>query len=195
MRIGSSQPKTKEQKQISRKADFVTLSLIVAIAALIGLNYSVMKAALEHTTALPLAALRTTVGAPFLLAVVLFRKEKFPCKREQWVAIWWISLSITTVSSLFLVIGVSYLSAGVSAMLVSTMPLFTALIAVTLLKERPGTLGISGVGIGLVGAVVLAVPALGTGNTTLGVCIILISSISWSGTPKATFLLIESSEN
>ena len=65
-------------------------------------------------------------------------------------------------------------------MLVSTMPLFTALIAIALLKELPGALGISGVGIGLVGAVVLAVPALGTGNTTLGVCIILISSISWA---------------
>ena len=87
MRISSSRAKTKKQKQPSRKAEFITLSLIVAIAALIGLNYSVMKAALDHTTALPLAALRTSVGAPFLLAVVLFRKEKFPRKREQWIAI------------------------------------------------------------------------------------------------------------
>tara|TARA_B110000438_G_scaffold31266_1_gene30817 strand:+ start:5147 stop:6082 length:936 start_codon:yes stop_codon:yes gene_type:complete len=172
--------KTKKPTQFSHKAEFITLSLIVAIAALIGLNYSVMKAALDHTTPLSLAALRTSVGAPFLIAVVLFRKEKFPRKREQWLAIWWISLSITTVSSLFLVIGVSYLSAGVSAMLVSTMPLFTALIAIALLRERPGKLGISGVGVGLVGAVVLAVPALGAGNTTLGVCILLISSITWA---------------
>jgi putative membrane protein PagO len=180
VRVSPSEAKTKKPRQLSYKAEFITLSLIVAIAALIGLNYSVMKAALDHTTPLSLAALRTSVGAPFLLAFVLFRKEKFPRKREQWLAIWWISLSITTVSSLFLVIGVSYLSAGVSAMLASTMPLFTALIAIALLKARPGKLGISGVGIGLVGAIVLAVPALGAGNTTLGVCMLLISSISWA---------------
>tara|TARA_B100000427_G_scaffold158490_1_gene131581 strand:+ start:1801 stop:2712 length:912 start_codon:yes stop_codon:yes gene_type:complete len=158
----------------------VTVALVVLTALLIGLNYTVMKWALDHTTPLALAALRTTVGAPFLLAVALLRGEKLPQTRQQWMAVWWISLSITTVSSGFLVLGISRLSPGLSAMLSATMPLFTALIAVVIIAEFPGRRGYLGLLIGVVGAVFLAVPAFGSGNTKLGIVFSLISSVSWA---------------
>lgn len=158
----------------------ITVALVVLTALLIGLNYTVMKWALDHTTPLALAALRTTVGAPFLLAVALIRGERLPQTRQQWMAVWWISLSITTVSSGFLVLGISRLSPGLSAMLSATMPLFTALIAVLVIAEFPGRRGYFGLLIGVVGAVFLAVPAFGSGNTTLGIVFLLISSVSWA---------------
>lgn len=158
----------------------ITVALVVLTALLIGLNYTVMKWALDHTTPLALAALRTTVGAPFLLAVALVRGERLPQTRQQWMAVWWISLSITTVSSGFLVLGISRLSPGLSAMLSATMPLFTALIAVLVIAEFPGRRGYFGLFIGVVGAVFLAVPAFGSGNTTLGIVFSLISSVSWA---------------
>jgi drug/metabolite transporter (DMT)-like permease len=96
------------------------------------------------------------------------------------MAVWWISLSITTVSSGFLVLGISRLSPGLSAMLSATMPLFTALIAVLVIAEFPGRRGYFGLLIGVVGAVFLAVPAFGSGNTTLGIVFLLISSVSWA---------------
>lgn len=158
----------------------ITVALVVLTALLIGLNYTVMKWALDHTTPLALAALRTTVGAPFLLAVALIRGERLPQTRQQWMAVWWISLSITTVSSGFLVLGISRLSPGLSAMLSATMPLFTALIAVLVIAEFPGRRGYFGLLIGVVGAVFLAVPAFGSGNTTRGIVFLLISSVSWA---------------
>tara|TARA_S200000501_G_scaffold373865_1_gene422037 strand:- start:4330 stop:5241 length:912 start_codon:yes stop_codon:yes gene_type:complete len=158
----------------------ITVGLVVLTALLIGLNYTVMKWALDHTTPLALAALRTTVGAPFLLGVALLRGERLPQTRQQWAAVWWISLSITTVSSGFLVLGISRLSPGLSAMLSATMPLFTALIAVAVIAEFPGRRGYFGLLIGLFGAVFLAVPAFGSGNTTLGIIFLLISSVSWA---------------
>ena len=158
----------------------ITLALVVSIAALIGLNYTVMKEALDHTTPLALAALRTSVGGPVLLAVALLRRERLPAGRDQWLAIFWISLSITTVSSSTLVLGVSRVSAGLAGMLSATMPLFTAVIAVWLLRERPNRVGAVGVFLGLVGAVVLATPALDTGNTILGVGFILLASVTWA---------------
>ena len=139
-----------------------------------------MKWALDHTTPLALAALRTSVGAPFLLAIAMFRGEKLPQNRQQWMAVWWISLAITTVSSGFLVLGISRLSPGLAAMLSATMPLFTAIIAVLVLAELPGRRGYLGLLIGLFGAVCLAMPAFGSGNTTLGIVFSLISSISWA---------------
>ncbi|MDG2112111.1 MAG: EamA family transporter [Actinomycetota bacterium] len=164
----------------SRSFHLVTLGLVVAIAALIGLNYTAMKEALEHTTPLSLAALRTSVGGPVLLAFALVRRERLPRTREQWVAIWWISLSITTISSAMLVAGVSRVSAGVAGMLSATMPLFTAVIAVWVLRERPNRVGAIGVGLGFVGAVVLAVPAFDSGNTVIGVLFILGAALTWA---------------
>ena len=139
-----------------------------------------MKWALDHTTPLALAALRTTVGAPVLLAVAMARRERFPRTREQWWAVWWISLAITTVSSGFLVLGISRLSPGLAAMLSATMPLFTAMIAMLVIAELPGRRGYIGLVVGLFGAICLALPALGSGNTTLGIIFALISSVSWA---------------
>lgn len=168
------------EPKIAASSSSITVALVVLTALLIGLNYTVMKWALDHTTPLALAALRTSVGAPFLLAIAMFRGEKLPQNRQQWMAVWWISLAITTVSSGFLVLGISRLSPGLAAMLSATMPLFTAIIAVLVLAELPGRRGYLGLLIGLFGAVCLAMPAFGSGNTTLGIVFSLISSISWA---------------
>ena len=168
------------EPKIAASSSSITVALVVLTALLIGLNYTVMKWALDHTTPLALAALRTSVGAPFLLAIAMFRGEKLPQTRLQWMAVWWISLAITTVSSGFLVLGISRLSPGLAAMLSATMPLFTAMIAVIVLTELPGRRGYFGLLIGLFGAVCLAIPAFGSGNTTLGIVFSLISSISWA---------------
>ena len=168
------------EPKIAASSSSITVALVVLTALLIGLNYTVMKWALDHTTPLALAALRTSVGAPFLLAIAMLRGEKLPQNRQQWMAVWWISLAITTVSSGFLVLGISRLSPGLAAMLSATMPLFTAIIAVIVLTELPGRRGYFGLLIGLFGAVCLAIPAFGSGNTTLGIVFSLISSISWA---------------
>jgi len=164
----------------SRAFHLVTLALVISIAALIGLNYSVMKGALDHTTPLALAALRTSVGGPVLLAFALLRRERFPRTRDQWLAIWWISLTITTISSGTLVLGVSRVSAGLAGMLSATMPLFTAVIAVWVLRERPNRIGALGIGVGFVGASVLALPAFDSGNTLAGVGFLLIATVMWA---------------
>ena len=168
------------EPRIAPSTSSITVSLVVLTALLIGLNYTVMKWALDYTTPLALAALRTSVGAPFLLAIAMLRGEKLPQNRQQWMAVWWISLAITTVSSGFLVLGISRLSPGLAAMLSATMPLFTAIIAIAVLAEIPGTRGYLGLLIGLFGAVCLAIPALGSGNTSLGIAFSLISSVSWA---------------
>ena len=164
----------------TRSFHIVTLGLVITIAALIGLNYSVLKEALDHTTPLALAALRTSVGGPVLLALALLRGERLPRTRAQWIAIWWISLSITTVSSATLVLGVSRVSAGMAGMLSATMPLFTAVIAVWLLRERPNRMGAIGIALGFIGASVLAIPAFDSGNTVVGVGFILIAAVTWA---------------
>lgn len=157
-----------------------TLPLVVLTAMLVGANYTAVKEALDFTSPLILTAMRTVVGGTFLLIFVLLRGERLPRRLDQLGSIFLVSLAITTVSSMTLVAGVSYVTAGVGALLSATMPLFMAVLAVVFLGERPGRLGIGGLVLGFVGAAVLASPAL-SGRTELrGVLLLLVATSSWA---------------
>lgn len=159
----------------------VTLALVVLVALLIGANFTVLKFALEHTTPLLLAGLRTVVGGTFLLCfVTLVRGERIPTDRAVLGKIFVVSLAITTISSGLLVIGVSRVPAGVASLLSSTMPLFTALLVVLLMGARPSRLGALGLVIGFFGTVVLAWPSLDGEATTIGIIALAVSALAWA---------------
>ena len=139
----------------------ITLATVTLVAVLIGANFTALKFALDHTTPLMLAGLRTVVGGTFLLSFAVLRGEKIPTRREDLQRIFVVSFSITTVSSGLLVVGVSRVPAGLASLISSTMPLFTAVLVLLLLGSRPTRLGIIGLLIGFAGTAVLASPSLG----------------------------------
>lgn len=161
-------------------APAVMLAIIFAVALLIGGNYTALKFALDHTTPLALVAMRTTVGGIFLMLFALAIGERLPTRRDDYLTIFIVSLCITTVSSMTLVIGVDKVTAGVAAIMASTMPLFTAVIAFFVLSERLSSLATAGLVMGFVGAAAVASPALG-GDTSLdGILILLVATLAWA---------------
>ena len=56
----------------------LVLGVIILVAMLIGLNYTVLKFALEHTTPLLLAGMRTAIGSTALISLAILRGERFP---------------------------------------------------------------------------------------------------------------------
>ncbi|RLE22811.1 MAG: hypothetical protein DRJ50_07085 [Actinobacteria bacterium] len=159
----------------------VTLALVVLVALLIGANFTALKFALDHTTPLLLAGLRTVVGGTFLLCfVILIRGERIPTDREILGRIFVVSLAITTISSGLLVIGVNRVSAGLASLLSSTMPLFTALLVLLLIGTRPSRLGLLGLGVGFFGTVVLVSPSLDGEATAVGIFALTMSALAWA---------------
>jgi drug/metabolite transporter (DMT)-like permease len=159
----------------------VTLALVVLVALLIGANFTALKFALDHTTPLLLAGLRTVVGGTFLLCfVMLVRKERIPTDRAMLGKIFVVSLAITTISSGLLVVGVSRVPAGLASLLSSTMPLFTALLVLLLMGTRPTRLGAVGLVVGFFGTVVLASPSLDGEATTVGIVALALSALAWA---------------
>lgn len=159
----------------------VTLALVVLVALLIGANFTALKFALDHTTPLLLAGLRTVVGGTFLLCfVTLVRKERIPTDRAMLGKIFVVSLAITTISSGLLVVGVSRVPAGLASLLSSTMPLFTALLVLLLMGTRPTRLGALGLVVGFFGTVVLASPSLDGEATTIGIIALGLSALAWA---------------
>lgn len=158
----------------------LTLATIGLVAALIGLNFTVLKYGLEHSSPILLTAMRSAIGGPVLLAFALLRGERPPRRRVDWINIAIVSLSITTLSSALLVTGTRRVPAGVASLLSSTMPLFTAVLMVLLLGFGITRRSVLGLVIGFAGTVVLASPAMDGGSQTVGVVVLVLSAVAWA---------------
>lgn len=156
------------------------LAAIVLVAVLIGGNYSMLKFALDHTTPIALAAMRVTLGGSALLAFAFWRGERLPSDRRDWLNIAAVSFSITTCSSGLLILGVNRVSAGVAALISGTLPFFTALLALALLRTRVPRLGVIGLAVGLGGTLVLSSPALGGDSSLAGVLLLVAAVVAWA---------------
>lgn len=158
----------------------VVLGTIILIACLIGGNFTAIKFALDHTTPLLLAGMRTVIGGSFLLAFGLLRGERPPTRRDDLFNIFIVSLSITTVSSALLVVGINRVPAGVASLIASTMPMFTAVLSLVLLKARISRVGAIGLGVGFAGTILLASPSLSGSAAALGIASLAASSLAWA---------------
>lgn len=158
----------------------LTLACVTLVAALVGLNFSILKFGLEHSSPIMLTAARSLVGGPVLLAFALLRGERPPRDRRDWGNIAVISFTITTVSSALLVIGTRRVPAGLASLLSSTMPLFTAVLGVMLLGTSITARAAAGLAVGFVGTITLAIPAMGGGSQLVGVVVLVLSALAWA---------------
>jgi drug/metabolite transporter (DMT)-like permease len=156
------------------------LATIVLVAMLIGGNFTALKFALDHAGPLLITALRTVIGGSFLVAFALLRGERFPTDRVILGRIFVVGFSITTVSSSFLVSGVSRVPAGFASLMSSTMPLFTAVLSLLLLGTHLGRFAIVGLFVGFGGTAVLASPALDGDAQLVGAAALLFSALAWA---------------
>ncbi len=158
----------------------LVMATVVLVAMLIGGNFTSLKFALDHTTPFMLTAMRTVVGGSFLLAFAYLRGERLPRRLDDLARIFVVGLSITTVSSALLVFGVNRVPAGVASLMASTMPLFTAILTVLLLRAAVPRLGQLGLLVGFAGTAVLASPSLSGSSAIVGIVSLLVSALAWA---------------
>jgi drug/metabolite transporter (DMT)-like permease len=156
------------------------LATVVLVAMLIGGNFTALKFALDHTDPFVLTAMRTIIGGSFLVGLALLRGERFPTDRAILGRIFVVGFSITTMSSGLLVFGVNKVPAGFASLMSSTMPLFTALLSLVLLRTRLVALGVVGLVVGFGGTAVLASPALDGDAQLVGAVSLLLSAVAWA---------------
>ncbi len=158
----------------------IVLAAVVLVAMLIGGNFTALKFALDHTGPMLLAAMRTVIGGSFLVGLALLRGERFPTEPTILRRIFVVGFSITTVSSALLVFGVNKVPAGFASLMSSTMPLFTAVLSLVLLKTRISRVGLIGLIVGFGGTAVLASPALEGDARLAGAAALLMSALAWA---------------
>lgn len=128
----------------------VHLALAVLVAAVWGVNFVVIEVGLGHFPPLLFCALRFLVAA--VPAVFFVRR---PGVALRWIVAVGLVLGVAKFGLLF--IGMDQgMPAGLSSLVLQVQAVFTALLAVALLGERPGRLRIAGMGVAFAGIGVAA---------------------------------------
>lgn len=157
-----------------------TLALVFAVAVFAGGNFTALKFASDHAEPLFLTGLRAGIGGPVLFIVARLRGESLPRSWRLIGHIFVVSLAVTTTSSALLVYGVSRVPAGVASLIASTMPLFTAVLAVFALSARILPMAGVGLGVGLVGTATLASGSLGGDGSAIGLLAMVGAAFTWA---------------
>jgi len=146
--------------------------LALAVVAIWGLNFVVIHVGLASVPPILFATIRFTVILPMLLVV------KRPAVPWSQLAAVGLLMSAGQFGLLYTAMGVG-LPAGLASLVLQAQVLFTVGLAMVALRERPRTLQLVGVGVGVLG---LSIVAIGRQAATplLGLLLALAAAFSWA---------------
>ena len=123
--------------------------------------------------------LRVGFGALTIALVPKARQSKIPrkdFKKVGTLGLIWVAVPMTLFP-----IAQQWIDSAVAGMLNGATPIFTAVIAAILLRHLPRGVQISGLIIGFIGMLAIALPSAGTGSTaTIGVALVLLATICYA---------------
>lgn len=142
--------------------------------------FPAIRVALSAYSPEHISLLRLLIGSFCLIVLALFLRIRLPDKKDV-PFILLLGFLAFAVYHVALNYGEQTVSAGIASLLVSTAPLFTALLALLFFKERFGIFGWAGAAIALTGVVFIS---FGNGNdlfsTRTGLLLILIAALAES---------------
>ena len=123
-----------------------------------GSSFLWIKIAVQEIGPFTLVAFRLLFGILGLLLVVAISRPEWPKTRRQWLALVLLGITNTAVPFTLISWGEQYIDSAVAAILNSTVPLFTMVIAhFALSDDRLSAARLAGLLTGFAGVVILAV--------------------------------------
>lgn len=145
-----------------------------------GFSYPATAFALRSFDVWTSRALVMTAGAVVMLAVARLQGQSLRLPREEWADLAIAAICNMAIFQVAMTYGVHLLSAGRTAVIVYTMPLWAALFARPLLGERLSRSGIAALVLGLAGLVILLSQDLShLRNAPLGAACTLVAAVSF----------------
>jgi O-acetylserine/cysteine efflux transporter len=148
--------------------------LALAVVAVWGVNFVVIKLALGVLPPLTFAALRFTFA--FLPAALFLKKPDAPWRN---LAAYGLLIGVGQFGLLFIAMK-SLISPGLASLVVQMQVFFTIALAVRVAGERLEGYQVAALGLAAAGIVWLALHA-GAEATPLGLCLVLLAALSWAG--------------
>ena len=134
---------------------------LLSVAVIWGMNFVAYKVVLRELPPLAIIGARFALMAPLLLLVTaVFTRTPLP-DRSQLPSLLWAGIVVLGAQQISFIIAVNLSSASEAALIISTAPIFTGIIATLLRQERLTAINWLGIIIGFAGValVVLAAPS------------------------------------
>lgn len=158
-----------------------SLGLLALLTFFWGINWPIMKIALNEMPVFTFRALCLGGGAIGLFAIALLKRMPLRIPRGHLLHMVWISLFNITGWNVFVLYGLSMLPAGRTTILAFTMPLWLVPMSALLLHERLTGWKLAGLGIGMAGlAVLIGGEWEAMAGAPLGVLLVLTAAICWA---------------
>jgi drug/metabolite transporter (DMT)-like permease len=164
---------------------FLAYAAFATVCVVWGTTYLAIAVAIETLPTLLFPGVRFGIAGLILLAICLFRGDRLPSRRSDWLNLALIGVLMVGVANLAVVWAEHYVSSGFAALLVATAPFWMALLertrkhGVRLTRNK-----VLGMAVGFVGVVILVAPELrfdGTGSMfLLGVVALQLGSVAWN---------------
>jgi drug/metabolite transporter (DMT)-like permease len=159
------------------------LGLLLLLGAMWGSSYLFIKVGVGEIPAFTFVATRLTLAAIVMWVLLLVLRYRVPRRWDLWRSYAVMGLLSGAVPYSLITWGEQYIPSGLAALLQSTMPIFTVILAHFFAEgERMKPVKVLGVGLGFIGVAVLMVPELRQGMqfNLLGQLAIVGSSLSYA---------------
>ena len=169
-------------RDVPRPGDFATQALLVLMAVVWAVNYSVAKYGTRTVPPLAYNAVRIVMAVVVLLAIGRVRSHERPVSRDIWALIV-IGVLGNGVYQLCFIEGLARSRAGTVALMLAGSPAFVAIVGRLFRVERVGARGWAGISLQLFGIALVVFGSVvhTTGDDTLlGSSLIVAGSLCWA---------------
>lgn len=169
----------------ARPGVWLTDALLLVMALVWGVNYSVVKYGVRTFAPLAFNSLRVAIAAAALLAIgALAVREPWPSRRDT-LRLLALGILGNCLYQILFIEGVARTRAGTAALVLAASPAFIAIIGGLRGVERPTRRGVVGIALSLAGVALVMLGAARDGSasgadTPLGVALCLAGCVCWS---------------
>jgi drug/metabolite transporter (DMT)-like permease len=135
--------------------------LLLLLGAVWGSSFLLIKLAVETIPPITVAAARIGIGALVLALIVMIRGRSWPHGRREWLLLFAMGVIGNAVPFSLINWGETRIDSGLTAILMSSVPLATIMLAPAFVRDEPVTPGkLLGVAFGMAGVAVLIGPGV-----------------------------------
>lgn len=179
----STAPYSRDRARTAPPLGLVDLTML-AVVLIWGLNFVLTKYTMQEMQPLVFNGFRFVLASLFLCGLVLLREKSLRVGREDWGRLIILGVVGGMLHQIFWIKGLELTKAGNSSLLISTNPIFIALLAAFLRLERVTARMWAGILLSFGGIALIVINSsqeLGMGrSTSLGDGLTLLSAICWA---------------
>lgn len=156
-------------------------ALIAVPGVIWGASFLFIAEGLHAVGPMGVTLVRIAVG---LAALSFFRGSWKPVERSDWSKIAWLGLLWMAFPLSMFPFAEQRISSALAGMLTGAVPLTTAIIATMIARRLPSRGVMTGLAVGLVGVVLMAIPDMGDPSNAAGVLMVVVACVSYGFAPN-----------